>query len=119
MSVTFTEQPHDFEWLLSEANGYQSRSEVTVTRALNTPILSGTVLGRITATGKYVARDSAATNGSEISAAILLHAIPAGAAGDVRAAVIDGHAEVRQADGVAAYVAAELSALNIKIRTTL
>jgi hypothetical protein len=48
----------------------------------------GTVLGRITASGKYVLHDNALANGAEVAAAILGEAVDATAA-DVRALVVE------------------------------
>lgn len=72
------------EYLISEV-GDISHSVVTVTSA-GTAMRSGTVLGRITATGKYVAYASGASDGSQNAAGILNTPVPA-AAGDYQAKV--------------------------------
>lgn len=60
------------EFLVSEANGFRSREVVTVTGA--TALEPGTILGRVTGSGSYVRQDTAAGDGSEVHAAILLAA---------------------------------------------
>ena len=60
----------------SEANGWRSRDVVTVTATAGA-LGAGTILGKITATGKYIQHDDAAVDGSETAAAILLADIAA------------------------------------------
>lgn len=71
-----TEGVRDAAFLISEANDWRSRDEVTVT-ATGAALDAGTVLGKITSTGKYVLHDNAAVDGSENAAAILLTSIGA------------------------------------------
>lgn len=57
------------EFLVSEANGTRSRAQVSI---LEDQVLqAGTVLGRITATGRYRALDPGASNGAQTPAGIL------------------------------------------------
>lgn len=71
MSVK-TEPRRVGDFLLSEANGTQSRENIVLALGTHLP---GTVLGKITAAGadqgKYVALNPAASDGSEDAAAIL------------------------------------------------
>lgn len=60
------------EFLVSEGNDYISRDEVTVTVPANTTLEAGSILGKITATGKFVRHDAGASNGSEDEAGLLL-----------------------------------------------
>lgn len=60
---------HDGGFIVSEANGHMSRETVTLSGA--TKVLAGTVLGKITATGKYVPLDTGAADGSEVAVAVL------------------------------------------------
>lgn len=65
------------EFLASEANGQRSRANVTVTVEDDTALASGTVLGKITATGKYVAyAEAGADDGRRVAAGVLLNALP-------------------------------------------
>jgi len=47
------------------------REAVTVNVATETDLSVGSVLGKVTATGKYVPRDPAAVDGSEVAAAVV------------------------------------------------
>lgn len=69
--TTLTQGIEPFEFLISEANGKQSRDKATVTVAGAVALPSGTVLGKITATGKMVKHNSGAADGSQNPVAIL------------------------------------------------
>ncbi len=69
---TKTEGQHNFEGLVSEAPGTQSRDEVTVTVPAGETYTAGTVLGQNTATGKYRAYDDAASDGHDVAGGVLL-----------------------------------------------
>jgi hypothetical protein len=90
---TLTETNHTGEFLLAEANGEISREQVTVTVSGSTPWLSGTLLGRITATGKFIKYLNGAVDGSQTVAGILWNEL-APVAGDIKATVIVRDAEV-------------------------
>ena len=62
-------------FIISEANGYRSRDDVTVTVPASTTYVAGTILGKITATGKFVRHAAGATNGSEDEAGALYETI--------------------------------------------
>lgn len=95
--TVLNETIHQGEFLVSEANGKRSRATVTVTVSGAAKWLSGTVLGKITATGKYVKYDEAGTDdGRRVAAAILWNELDP-VAGDVKAVVIDQDAEVIEA----------------------
>lgn len=93
MPTVKTEGIHNGEWLISDS-GTRSREQRTFTAALNTAYPSGTVLGKITASGKFVPSLNAASDGSQNAVEILLYEIPAGAARDVQVATIARDAEV-------------------------
>lgn len=123
-----TEEQYTGEFLLTEGPGELSRSNVTVTVPASTKMKAGSVLGKITASGKYTYYDDDNTNGTETAKAILFAPLDnsAGVApADFGAVVIDGVAEVRKADlnwagtvdsgdKTAAY--ADLAAIFIKAR---
>lgn len=90
MPNVITEGRRTAEFLISEANGHRSREQVTVTGGA---YASGTVLGKITASGKYTIYDPAAEDGSETAIAVLYAAVDASTA-DQRAPVIACDAEV-------------------------
>lgn len=120
--ATFNEPNRPLDFLVSEANGQLSRQQVTID-ASAPAMVAGTVLGRITASGKYTIYNNAAANGTEIADAILAYDVP-DAAVDQIATVIDRLAEVQAAglnwgassgpDITAG--TADLLAKNIKIR---
>ena len=60
------------EHIINEANGRISREQIMIAAtALATPMLAGTVLGRVTATGVYVPLNPAASDGSEVARGFL------------------------------------------------
>ena len=90
--TVFTEGKHTGEFLLSEGNGSISREQVTIAAAASA-MVPGTVLGKITASGKYVAYSNAASDGSEVAVGILYAAVP-DSASDQKAVIFARHAEV-------------------------
>jgi len=113
---TLTEGKHNIEFLLTEANGSLSREQVTIAAAAGA-MVSGTLLGKITASSKYVAYSNAASDGSEAVAGILLYNTK-DLAVDQKAAIVARHAEVREADlvGLDTAARADLAALGIALR---
>lgn len=88
-----TEGRHPGEFLLTEANGQRSREAVTVASGAGI-IAAGTVLGKVTATGKYLASAVGAVDGSEVAVAVALYGCDATSA-DVEIAAIVRDAEVK------------------------
>jgi hypothetical protein len=108
------------EYLVSEAPGMRSRDAVTVTVTGGVALPSGTVLGKITATSKFVKYSDAASDGSQTAAAILYEGCP-GTNGDYKRTVHNIDCEVIGAvlnggAGVDANGKADLLALGIKVR---
>lgn len=125
--MVLTEGKYAGEFILSELPGRISRDNVTVTVAANTTLAPGTVLGQLSASGKYVPYDNAGSDGSEEAAGILYSELEnaTGAPVDMAGVVINWSAEVRKADlawasgltaddKTAAY--ADLKALGVKAR---
>lgn len=104
-------------FVVSEASNQRSRDNVVVTAA-GTEIPSGTVLGKVTASGKYVPYSNAASNGSEVAAGILYQSVPAGITGDVNAVIFNADCEVNRKEltGLDSAGEADLRALGIKVR---
>ena len=73
---------HSHEFIMSEANGTRSRLVGVVTAAVG-GLEAGTIMGRQTSDGTYVALDMAATDGSEIVSGILLNPASEGTTGNV------------------------------------
>ena len=80
------------EFILSEANGKRSREAITIASGAGI-IAAGTVLGKITASGKFVASAAGATDGSEVPAAVAIYGADASSA-DVSVSAIVRDAEV-------------------------
>lgn len=99
--TTFTEGNNTGQFILSEAPGKGSRDTVTVTVAAATTLAPGTVLAKLSATGKYVPYDNAGSDGSEAAYGVLYAELDnsAGVApADFTGVVINWGAEVRKAD---------------------
>lgn len=125
---TKTEGRHAAEFLISESPGYISRDKATITVAATTTLKAGTVLGRLSADGKYVPYDNSGGDGSESARAILFEEVSNadGSPADVVATVINFGAEVRSAslewasglnDGDKAAAAVDLLVYGIKVRS--
>jgi hypothetical protein len=90
---TLTQGYQTGEFLLTDEESY-SRDVETVTIAGAVALPSGTVLGKITATGKFVRYDAAGTDdGRRTAAGVLYNELP-GTNGDYQAVVIKRTAEV-------------------------
>lgn len=89
--MALTESLRPGEFIIAEANGSISREEVTVVSGQN--LVAGTVVGKITASGKYTAYDDDNADGSSTAAGILYAAVDASAA-DKPGVIIARHAEV-------------------------
>ena len=92
MALTETLRPGEF--ILAEANGTISREQVTILSGQN--LAAGTVVGKVSASGKYIAYDDDNADGSQTAAGILYAAVDASAA-DAPGVIISRDAEV--ADG--------------------
>lgn len=95
-----TEGPRKAEFMISEAESYRARDNATVTIPANTTFSAGTVLGRITATGKYVRHDAALVNGAQVARAVLFENVQnaTGSSADFKATVIARSTQVKKAD---------------------
>jgi len=85
--TTLTESTRAWEFLVSENNGDFTREQVTLISGQN--CVAGTVLGKITASGKYTILAPAAADGSQNAIAILGAKTDASAA-DKRTAIVLG-----------------------------
>jgi Bacteriophage lambda head decoration protein D len=95
----FTEGRHAAEFVMSELPGKQSREVVTILTGQD--LSAGTVLGKITASGKYQAVTVAAVDGSQNPVAVLMYPTDTTAdgpegAGDQTAVVIFRGAEINK-----------------------
>lgn len=120
--AVLTEGKRAADFVVSEASGTRSRDVITI--AQSAVLEPGTVLGKVTATAKYVALDPAAATGAETAAALLRSGVDATAA-DLSAVVILRDAEVNGAELVwpgvitpeqKAAAVADLAAIGIIVR---
>jgi hypothetical protein len=91
--TTLTEGRHTAEYILSEAEGHRSRDNIKIASGSGI-VESGAVLGKITASGKFVPHAPAAADGSQTAIAINYARVDASAA-DVVAAATTRDSEVR------------------------
>jgi hypothetical protein len=117
-----TEAPRPGSFLVSEANGTLSRDTFVI--ASGQTLKAGAVVGKLTATGKYVELAPGSYDGDEAAAGILYAGVDA-AAGDQQGVVVNRYAEVAGASliwptGITtnqkAAAIAELLDLGIKVR---
>lgn len=97
MPTSFTEQPRNLAFVLSEARGTRSRDVLTIKSGAGV-LSAGTILGKVTSGGKYVASPNAEVvgkEGAETAVAILAYAVDATSA-DVDAVCITDDAEVKE-----------------------
>ena len=122
--TVYTEGRHPGEFLMTEAAGQRSRDNITIASGAGI-IAPGTVLGKVTATGKYVASAVGASDGSQTAVAVALYGCDATSAdvaiaGIVREAEVKGdvltyHAD-RDQDAEKAAANADLAAAGILVR---
>jgi len=92
--MALTETNRTGEFLASEANGTRSREVVTLLSGES--VKAGEVLGKVTASGKYVAFNQDAATGEEAAAAIAYEDADA-SGGDISITVVIRDAEVNAA----------------------
>ena len=87
MPTVFTEGKRDTEGVLSEANGQRSRENIVIASGAGV-VAPMTVLGKITASGKYIVSENTAVDGSEVAVAVNLYRVDATSADASVAAII-------------------------------
>jgi hypothetical protein len=93
--TVITQVIDNLEFLLSEANGARSRDQATVTVPANITWPSGTVLGKVTATGKLIKYLDTASDGSQTAVGVLGYHLVGGASpADQKALVFARDCEV-------------------------
>lgn len=121
MPSVITEGRHPSDWLKSYASSSQYSTEQGLLVAGSGVVQTGTVLGRVTATGKFKPVTAAATDGSQTAAGILFRTAEAATADAkivvvVREAVVVAQSLLYGADidtpAKRATVQAQLRALN-------
>lgn len=89
--MALTESLRAGEFIIAEGNGSISREEVTIASGQN--LVAGTVVGKVTASSKFIAYDDDNADGSQTAAGILYEAVDA-SAGDKKGVIVARHAEV-------------------------
>jgi hypothetical protein len=92
-----SESTHPGGFLVWEAFRDYTRETVTIASGAG-PLAPGTVLGKITASGKYAAHDPAATDGTETAVAVLWGKVDASGGDAPAVAVVRGPAIVNRFD---------------------
>jgi hypothetical protein len=115
--TTLIEGKHTGEFILSEGNGTISREVVTII-ANSGALVDGTVLGKITASGKYAPYNNAHSDGTDLAAGILYGNLPASTA-DQKAVAFVRQCEVMSSalTGLDTPGTADLAALSVIVRT--
>lgn len=110
------ETRHVGEHIVSESNGTQSREEVIVAQT-GAALLSGTVMGKITASGKYKPYASGNSDGSQTAVGVLYTELKP-FTGDAKAVLHVRNCEVSGANltGVDANARTNLAALGVIVR---
>jgi len=123
--TTYTEPTRIGDVLKREFDQLHNREQVTIDTG---NLVCGTVLGKITASGKYVLHDNAAADGSQNAAAVLLQDADASSADVTAVALVRGPAVVALGkltfksgitEGNKTAAVAALAALGIVARTTV
>jgi len=92
--ATKTEGTHIGDVLLYEAENFYSRETVTI--ASGADLTAGAVLGKVTASGKFIHSAPGAADGSQTPVAVLLEDAEAASADVTNALVVMRHATVRR-----------------------
>ena len=104
------------EFLLSESNGTRSREAVTFASGAGV-VIPGTVVGKVTASGKYIQYVDTATDGSQTAAGIVYACVDATAA-DAPGVIIcrDAEAAANFLTGLDANAKTDLATLGVIVR---
>ncbi len=78
------------DWLKAEDGSYRSRDTAIIASGAG-KLVSGTVLAKVAATGKYVPAAAAGSDGSQTAVAVLLFPVDATSA-DAKAVIVSRHA---------------------------
>ncbi|SFV06057.1 Bacteriophage lambda head decoration protein D [Methylobacterium sp. 174MFSha1.1] len=78
------------DWLKSEDGSYRSRDTAIIASGSG-KLVSGAVLAKVTATGKYVPAAASGADGSQTAVAVLLFPVDATSA-DAKAVIVSRHA---------------------------
>jgi hypothetical protein len=91
MATIYTEGAYASDWLKYEEGSLYSREQVTIVTGSNSagaPLKTGTVVGKITASGKYKPHTLGAADGSQVAVGVLLTDSVDASAADKRSVII-------------------------------
>lgn len=112
--AVLNEAKYPGEYIATEANGHRSRDVVTLIEGQD--LQAGTVLGVITASGKYTQNTLSGSTGEQVAAAILYGNVDATAA-DTDAVIVSRDAEVNEQEII--YPASATGSQKTAIKTAL
>ena len=81
------------DWLRHELDARLNREEVTIVAGAGV-LPTGTVMGKISASGKYKRHVNGAGDGTQTAVAVLLNAVDASGGSDVKGVLVTGNAEI-------------------------
>lgn len=96
MAVVSTYPKHSSEWLKHELDPELFREEVTILAGVGN-LVTGTVMGKVTATGKWKPHTDGASDGTETAAGVLLHGVDASGGSDVKGVLVTRNAKIAPA----------------------
>ena len=117
--AVLTEKLHAGAFIVSEEDNRYSRDAIIVASGAG-KLVAGTVLGKITASGKYIPALAGASDGSQNVAGVLFDGVDATSA-DAQGVIVNRVAQVRLADltvdaSLTATVAAKLALIGVIVR---
>ncbi|MDQ0510886.1 head decoration protein [Ancylobacter amanitiformis] len=89
---TLTEGPRPGEFIMSEANWHRSRDVITIAAGAG-KVPPNTVLGKVTASSKYVPSPATGSDGSQVGTVVSIYGVDATSV-DVKVTVIARDAEI-------------------------
>lgn len=90
--AVLTEARHTGEFVISEGNGHISRDTITIASGAGV-VRAGTVLGKVTASGKYLPSPATGATGEQVATVVNIYEVDATSA-DVTVAAITRNAEI-------------------------
>lgn len=93
MAIVATYPVLSSDWLRHELDARLNREEVTIVAGAGI-LPTGTVMGKISASGKYKRHVNGAGDGTQTAVAVLLNAVDASGGTDVKGVLVTGNAEI-------------------------
>lgn len=93
MAIVTHYPKHSSEWLKHELDPILYRGQVVIPASTGN-LITGTVMAKVTASGKWVPHVNGAADGTEDAAGVLLHGVDASGGSDVNAVIVTGEAQI-------------------------